>query len=120
MKPPRKHQFARKLRQEMSPPEVRLWLRLRSRARGNLSFRRQHPIGPYVLDFYCAEAKLAIEVDGVEHTTDDRRERDLSRDAWLLAHGIHTYRIPAFEIMRDADEIAEGVYRLAFGRVTKT
>jgi very-short-patch-repair endonuclease len=119
MKQPRKHQFAKRLRKEMSPPEVRLWLRLRSREDGNLTFRRQHPVGPYVLDFYCAIAKLAIEVDGVEHTTDERQVRDVRRDAWCLEHGISTHRIPAFEIMADADEAAEGVYRLALERATK-
>ncbi|MCA1934169.1 MAG: DUF559 domain-containing protein [Asticcacaulis sp.] len=120
MKTPRKHQFAKQLRRDMSPPEVRLWVRLRSRAEGNLSFRRQHPIGPYVLDFYCAAARLAIEVDGIEHTFDSRRIRDAKRDAWLLAQGIYTQRIPAFEIMADADEVAEGVYRLAIERLGKT
>ncbi|UDF04561.1 endonuclease domain-containing protein [Asticcacaulis sp. AND118] len=120
MKTPRKHQFAKQLRQDMSPPEVRLWLRLRSRAEGNLSFRRQHPIGLYVLDFYCAAARLAIEVDGIEHTFDARRVRDVHRDEWLLEQGIHTHRIPAFEIMADADEAADGVHRLALERAAKT
>ncbi|MFN3229889.1 MAG: endonuclease domain-containing protein [Asticcacaulis sp.] len=116
MKLPRKHQFAKRLRKAMSPPEVRLWLRLRPRTGGTLTFRRQHPIGPYVLDFYCAAASLAIEVDGLEHTYEENRKRDTRRDSWLLAHGIYTHRIPAIEIMANADEAAEGVFRLAFER----
>ena len=67
----------------MSPPEARLWMALRKRAGGGLRFRRQHPIGPYVLDFYCDSAKLAVEVDGFAHVTGDHPERDLRRDAWL-------------------------------------
>ncbi|WP_189486332.1 endonuclease domain-containing protein [Asticcacaulis endophyticus] len=119
MKSPRKHQFAKRLRREMSPPEVRLWARLRTRAEGNLVFRRQHPIGPYVLDFYGSAAKLAIEVDGAHHTLDDHKIRDIKRDQWLADQGIHTYRIPAVHIMTDADEMADGIYRLAMERVAK-
>ena len=55
-------------------------------------FRRQHPFGPYVLDFFCMEAKLAIELDGASH--DWTADRDMARDAYLLANGIETIRIP--------------------------
>ena len=58
--------LARKLRSEMSLPEVLLWRELRLRP-GGYKFRRQHPAGPYVLDFYCAALGLAIEVDGMAH-----------------------------------------------------
>jgi very-short-patch-repair endonuclease len=51
-------------------------------------FRRQHPIGRYVLDFYCAEARLAVEIDGLSHDLGDWPQRDISRDAWLSAHGL--------------------------------
>jgi very-short-patch-repair endonuclease len=104
--------FARKLRRDMTPPEARIWARLRVRDTG-ISFRRQHPVGPYVLDFYCAKARLAIEVDGLIHTTEDHPERDERRDAWLLAQGIDTYRIAASEIMSDPDEVALGIWLLA-------
>jgi very-short-patch-repair endonuclease len=56
--------LARRLRRNLSPPEVRLWIRLRERKSGTPVFRRQHPIGPYVLDFFCAKARLAVEIDG--------------------------------------------------------
>ncbi|MEI9902937.1 MAG: DUF559 domain-containing protein [Asticcacaulis sp.] len=72
--------FARKLRRELTPPEAAIWARLRVRDTG-ISFRRQHPIGPYVLDFYCAKAKLAIEVDGLIHDRDEQAIRDEARDA---------------------------------------
>ena len=79
---------ARRLRRALSPPEVWLWSRLRQRAPGLPTFRRQHPIGPYVLDFYCAKARLAIEIDGMSHDVGDRAERDLRRDARLEARGV--------------------------------
>ena len=64
---------ARRLRRELTLPEKLLWVRLR---RSDLNFRRQHPIGHYVLDFYCPAAKLAIEVDGAAHDFGDRPARD--------------------------------------------
>ena len=104
-----KVKLARKLRRRMSPPEVRLWLRLRTRPETGFTIRRQHPIGPFVLDFYCPEAHLAIEVDGAQHTEDEAVAYDDKRDAWLLTKGITTLRIPAVYVMQDADGEAEGV-----------
>ena len=99
---------ARRLRREMTPPEARLWRALRRRAADGLRFRRQHPIGPYVLDFYCDGAKLAVEVDGFAHLTADHPQRDERRDAWLMARGVRTLRIDAREVR---DEL-EGVVGL--------
>jgi hypothetical protein len=76
-------------------------------------FRRQHPIGRYVLDFYCTEARLAIEIDGLSHDPGDRPQRDVSRDAWLKTRGLTVMRIGANEVMRDADEAADAIVRLA-------
>ncbi len=75
-------------------------------------FRRQHPIGPYVLDFYCSKAKLAIEIDGMSHDMGAQPQHDLRRDAWLSERGITVVRIAARELTR-LDEIADGVVRLA-------
>src|SRR5205085_6433162 len=60
-------EFAQTLRREMSPPERLLWSRMRGSALGGLKFRRQHPFDPYVLDFYCHEARLCVEIDGWDH-----------------------------------------------------
>jgi very-short-patch-repair endonuclease len=95
---------ASKLRRKMTLPEVILWHWLRQRPDG-LKFRRQHPTGPYVLDFFCSDARLAIEVDGEAHSRGDRPRRDASRDAWLRSAGIETLRIPAFELLNDADAV---------------
>ena len=97
-------QNARKLRREMPLPEVILWHWLRQRPDG-LKFRRQHPTGPYVLDFFCSDARLAIEVDGEAHSRGDRPSRDAARDEWLEAAGIHTLRIPAVVLLKDADPV---------------
>ena len=95
---------ARKLRRKMSLPEVILWQWLRQRPAG-LKFRRQHPTGPYVLDFFCIDARLAIELDGEAHSYGDRPKRDATRDQWLRSSGIDTLRIPAREVLNDADAV---------------
>jgi very-short-patch-repair endonuclease len=105
--------LARGLRRTLSPPEARLWVRLRNRTAEFPAFRRQHPMGPYVLDFYCARAGLAVEVDGWSHGVGDRPTRDARRDAWLVGQGVHVLRIEAAEVMRDPDGVADGVMRHA-------
>jgi very-short-patch-repair endonuclease len=104
---------ARRLRRTLSAPEVRLWNRLRERAPGKPVFRRQHPIGPYVLDFFCTRARLAIEIDGIGHDMGDRPQRDIRRDAWLEAHGVTVMRIAASELSRGIDEAADAIVRMA-------
>jgi very-short-patch-repair endonuclease len=104
---------ARRLRRALSPPEARLWSRIRQRGPGFPTFRRRHPIGAYVLDFYCAKARLAIEIDGMSHDVGDRPERDLRRDAWLEAHGVKVMRIPASEFARNFDETVDAIVRMA-------
>jgi very-short-patch-repair endonuclease len=100
---------ARRLRRELSLPEKLLWVRLRG---ADVRFRRQHPIGPYVLDFYCPKVKLAIEVDGFAHDTGDRPQRDEARTEWLRSQGIEVVRIPAKEALADPDEVADALIRL--------
>ena len=94
---------ARRLRKEMSLPELMLWNAIRRGQLNGLKFRRQHPIGPFVLDFFCASARLAVEVDGGQHYTEDRSEKDASRDRWLARNGIMTLRIPAHWILSSVD-----------------
>jgi very-short-patch-repair endonuclease len=97
----------------MSVPEARLWNRLRWRAAGKPVFRRQHQMGPYVLDFYCAKARLAIELDGASHDMGDRPQRDIRRDARLEKHGVRVVRVPASELTREIDEAADAIVRMA-------
>ena len=70
-------------------------MRLRNRQIGGFRFRRQHPIGPYILDFYCAEARLAVEIDGGSHDHPDQIGHDMRRDEWLAGKGVRTLRLPA-------------------------
>jgi very-short-patch-repair endonuclease len=95
---------ARKLRRDMSLPEVLLWNGLRGGRLDGLKFRRQHPMGPYVFDFYCPAAHLAVEIDGWSHGTENRPEQDEIRDMRLAERGVHTLRIPASEVLRSVDD----------------
>jgi very-short-patch-repair endonuclease len=115
-KPARTVRQAKRLRREMSLPEGLLWQQLRSRPLG-LRFRNQHPAGPYVLDFFCARANLAIEIDGIAHEMGDRPQRDGRRDEWLNVHRIGTVRIPALEVLRDPEAMAESIVALALSRI---
>jgi very-short-patch-repair endonuclease len=93
----------------MSLPEVLLWRLLR---KASPPIRRQHPIGSYVLDFYCPAAKLVIEVYGFAHETGDRPARDEARDAWLRAQGLRVEHIAASDVLRDPGGCADAVLRL--------
>jgi very-short-patch-repair endonuclease len=109
--PKRTVKRARRLRAEMSLPEVMLWNILRARP-GGLKFRRQHPVGPYALDFYCLEHRTAIEIDGIAHDMGDWPERDDQRDAWLAQRRIIIVRVPAKDVLTDAGAVAQSVVDL--------
>ncbi|UDF03819.1 endonuclease domain-containing protein [Asticcacaulis sp. AND118] len=108
---------ARRFRKALTQPEWLLWERLKHRLDDGLIFRRQHPVGPYILDFYCKAAALCIEVDGGLHSLGDRPERDAERDRFLGAQGLEVYRIPAAEVYADPDAVADGVRLKALARV---
>jgi len=93
---------ARKLRRNMSPPEVVLWSQLRGKRLG-FKVLRQHPIGPYVADFYVSTAKLVIEVDGGAHDFGNRPERDERRDRYLADRGYRVLRIAAADVTRNLE-----------------
>jgi very-short-patch-repair endonuclease len=88
---------ARELRKAMTPPERRLWNVLKQRPDG-FKFRKQHEHGPYYLDFFCFEAAVAIEVDGLAHELGTNPQRDERRDAWLASRGIRTIRVRATDV----------------------
>ena len=92
----------------MTEPEVMLWSRLRRRLPEQPAFRRQHPVGPYILDFYCSAARLAVEIDGASHSEPAQQEHDRRRDAWLATQGIQVYRVQASSVFEDADEVSDG------------
>jgi very-short-patch-repair endonuclease len=112
-----KHGLARKMRRALTRPEFLLWDRIKVRQSGMPVFRRQYAFGPYILDFYCIKAKLAIEVDGQQHGFEDAIKHDTARDEWLHSQGIEVYRIPASEVLRNVEEVADGIYDLAIERL---
>ena len=95
---------ARQLRSSMSLPERVLWRQLRLKQTG-LRFRKQHPAGPYVLDFYCHEARLCIEIDGQSH--DFTAACDERRDRWLASQGVRTVRVSARDVLRNLDGVVQ-------------
>jgi very-short-patch-repair endonuclease len=95
---------ARRLRKQMSLPEVLLWQQLRKRPAG-LKFRRQFPIGQITVDFACLERRLVIEVDGEGHSFGDQPRRDAARDAILGREGFRVVRIAARDVLKDIDAV---------------
>jgi very-short-patch-repair endonuclease len=110
---------AKSLRRQMSPVETCLWSVLRGGAAGP-RFRRQHAAGPYVLDFYCAAAALAIEVDGAAHDMGDNPARDEARDAWIAAHGIKTLRFNARDIFDNLEGVVVAIQEECASRSPST
>jgi very-short-patch-repair endonuclease len=100
----------------MTTPERMLWLRMRARPAG-LKFRRQHPAGIYVLDFYCAAARLAIEIDGWAHDSAATRERDANRSHYLRSQRVATLRVPAQKVLDDADSAMARILEVCLDRV---
>ncbi len=111
------HSRAKALRGRLSPPEVLLWVRLRARHPDLPRWRRQHPISPYVTDFYCSAARLVVEIDGSTHGEDAQIAYDEVRDRYMQRLGYHVLRIPAADVMRAVDEVAEGIVHTALGLI---
>jgi very-short-patch-repair endonuclease len=100
--------LAKTFRRELTKPELLLWQMLKTSPNGH-KFRKQHPAGPYVLDFFCARANLAIEIDGASHDTEVRAKRDFERGTWLSERRIDTLRIPAIDVLKDATEVTNNI-----------
>jgi very-short-patch-repair endonuclease len=92
----------------MTLPEAMLWQALRQRPDG-LKFRRQHPIGRCVVDFYCPGTQLVVEVDGDSHSMGDRPELDRRRDEWLRGQGLRIIRFSATEVMSDLQSVVTAI-----------
>ncbi|MCE9559878.1 MAG: DUF559 domain-containing protein [Armatimonadetes bacterium] len=92
---------ARELRKSMNFAEVKVWQALRQSVREGIRVRRQHPVGPFILDFYCHSARLALELDGSSHEGDGKA--DAARDAWLNKNGITVLR--AWNSLTDNDNV---------------
>lgn len=96
---------ASELRQNMTKAKKALWEELRNKKLGDYRFRRQHPIGIFIVDFFCFESMLAIELDGGIHDTDYQRERDFERTIMLREHGIAEIRFRNKDIFDNMDRV---------------
>jgi very-short-patch-repair endonuclease len=99
----------------MTPPERRLWNVLKGRP-SCFKFRRQHEQGPYVLDFFCHESGLTIEIDGLSHELGRNPERDARRDAWVSDQGILTLRFRALDIRDNLDGVVTAIIETCLSR----
>ena len=100
---------AKELRRRLTLPEVILWTALRGRRLGGARFRRQHPIGPYIVDFYCAEARLAVEIDGRIHEHPDKVAHDRRRTAWLNLREIEVHRVAARDVLGNLEGVLHSI-----------
>ena len=99
---------ARHLRRNSTDVEMKLWQKLRNRQLG-VDFRRQHPAGSYILDFYCPALRLAIELDGGQHAQPDAAERDKQRADWLAHRGVITLRFWNSDVVQNLTGVLEAV-----------
>ncbi|MFO1247581.1 MAG: endonuclease domain-containing protein [Alphaproteobacteria bacterium] len=102
-----KHLFARQLRRAQTDAERKLWSALRSRQFAGFKFRRQQPVGPYIADFACFEARLIIELDGDQHGTDQGSAYDRARTRFLERDGFQVLRFPNRDIFLDFDRVQD-------------
>jgi very-short-patch-repair endonuclease len=100
--------LARRLRRQMTAPELSLWAILRQRP-GGFKFRRQHPASGFILDFYCRAAGMGIEIDGIAHDMGDNPQRDRRRDAMLGRDGIEILRFSADQIQYEPEAVTTAI-----------
>ncbi len=103
---------AKRLRRKLTPPECRLWIRLKSKQLNSFHFRKQAPLGPYIADFYCHAARLVVEVDGRSHEG-TQLEHDRNRDQWMVEQGIRVIRFRASEIRDNLDSVLQRIREIA-------
>jgi very-short-patch-repair endonuclease len=99
--------LARKLRKSMTEAERKLWRGLRLHQMHGHKFRRQFPIGPYIVDFVCLEARLIVEVDGGQHA--DEKCGDAQRDAWLTTQNFRVLRYWNNQVLKELDAVLEDI-----------
>jgi very-short-patch-repair endonuclease len=112
---PQVEQAARDLRTNLTPAEDYLWRALKSKQLNGLRFRSQHPVGNFILDFYCASCKLVVEVDGSTH--DDRQDYDLERTNVLETYGYFVLRFTNDEVLGNIDIVLAKIAEAAEARI---
>jgi len=109
--PPTTVARARELRRPLTPQEHKLWQRLRNRQLFGLKFRRQHPLGPFVLDFFCHEQQLVVELDGHHHAEPGQQRHDKARSEWLEGQGLWVLRFTNREVDTNIEGVLEVIAR---------
>jgi len=102
---------ARELRREMTPQERKLWRHLRGKQLYGLKFRRQHPIYRFILDFYCHQHKLAVEIDGHSHFEPSQQEYDQARTEWLTQQGMRMIRFTNHDVETNIKGVLDEIAR---------
>ena len=105
------------LRKNMTKEEAHLWYQCLCRAK--YRFRRQYVIGNYIVDFYCHQAKLVIELDGSQHYTPEEMEYDKKRTAYLESQGLKVVRFSNLDVMRRFRDVCEAIYQLMEARTAQ-
>ncbi|OHD63503.1 MAG: hypothetical protein A2176_11380 [Spirochaetes bacterium RBG_13_51_14] len=103
-----RNDFAKQLRKNQTKEERKLWRYLKSKQIQGLKFRRQQPIGSYIVDFVCFENKLVVELDGSQHIED--KENDIGRDNWLKSQGFSIIRFWNNEVMNNIDGVLAEIF----------
>ena len=101
--------FRKELRKNMTPAEAKLWSYLKNRQFENRKFRRQHSFGNYILDFYCPEERLAIELDGEVHNSEEAQIRDGERDLFLQYFGVQVLRFENKLVFQNPEALLEAI-----------
>lgn len=105
----------KQLRQQSTPMEIKLWNRLRSRRFMSLKFRRQCPLGPYIVDFICIEKMLIIEIDGGQHNEEKQQKYDKERTIFLNGLGYTVLRFWNNEIILNFDAVMDQLFKQVGG-----
>jgi len=103
-------QTARALRRRMTDAERRLWRHLRNRELGGWKFKRQYPVGPFIVDFICVEKNLVIEVDGGQHA--ENEEQDIQRSTYLNKMGYRVFRFWNNQVLQETESVLEAIFAI--------
>lgn len=110
------YEYAKQMRKDPTNAEEILWHRLRNKQAGCLKFRRQHPIGKFIADFYCHERQLAIELDGGIHNEKDHEDFDKERTKMLNEFGIRVLRFKNEDVINNVEEVVSTIIKNRHGK----
>lgn len=112
-------EFAKSMRHSATDAENLMWQLLRAKRFMNLKFRRQHVIASFIVDFYCHEIGLVIELDGSQHGTDDGLEYDAERTKFLESLGLRVVRYWNNEVLLETDDVLDDLWKVCLGLKSK-